>query len=185
MSAIALQVEADQAPILSQDVASQRSSGSSRLLWTGFGFAALMLMGLLAAHQGPLPAADAERHEMAVLQTMMASNAAALHPTLPYQNKLAFPAEVKATYFAAAFHFAAEVKAKMARGYEARGIRQGEMLREKVKRLADYQAKRNADRAKKDVLAEGRRSADQSKISLAEAKLVADVERDKWGISIS
>jgi len=127
LSSIALQVEADEAP-LSQDVVCQRSTGNARLLWSGCGFVVFMLMGLLAAHQRPLPTAAADRQEMAGPQNMMASGAF---------HDMGWRAVALSNQNTSASHFAADVKAKMARGYEARGIRQGVKLRDKMKTERD------------------------------------------------
>lgn len=54
-----LQLETDQASSLFQDVASRRSS---RLLWTGFGFVALMLVGLSARALHPLASHASAAH---------------------------------------------------------------------------------------------------------------------------
>lgn len=175
MSPVALQVEADQAP-LSQDVAWQRSTRSARFLWTGLGFALLMLIGLLGEHQRTLPAAVADRQDGAVLQTMMAMQH--VDPLHEKVNGILYTGSDKvAGVFADARDWVKQglddrdcrVRGRCTGGICIADECIGSGMQREAKRLAD-QAKRSG----KNIQAEAKRIAKQAeKDGLAKAKRVA------------
>jgi len=188
MSSIALQLEADQAP-LSQDVASHRNTRSSRLLWTGLGFAVLMLIGLLGAHQRTLAAADADRQDMAAV--VAAVHAEPLHEKV--NGILYSGSENVARGFESARDWVKQglddrecrVRGRCTGGICIADECVGPNMQREAKRLADQakrqgqnmqaEAKRLAKQAEKDALAKAKRFAYQAKQdAVDEANRVAD-----------
>jgi len=154
MSSVSLRVEADQAS-LSQDVDWHRSIRISRFLWTGVGFALLMLMGLLGAHQSTLAPAAMDRPELAVL--------------------LAWGKRESRDARDCRVHGHCAVGICVAGECIGTGVLSDAQRIANARRNIEAETKRIAEQAKQDALARAKRSADQAKkAGLSGANHIAD-----------